>query len=415
MAHTGDPLYKQRLIPQFVTDKVKEAYPTVQSLIIDELMPLEATFLQKGFSAVWPALNKLRDKVKQQGLWLPVLHDTADNLALTLTEFAQLSEVMALSPLGHYIFNCQAPDIGNIELLGKYGSEEIKAKYLAPLIEGKIRSCFSMTEPEFAGSNPIHMATTAEKNGEQYIINGHKWFTTSADGAAFAVVMAVTDAANENPYQKASMVIVPTDNPGFELVRNISIMGETGESYMSHAEIKYNDCKVPINNLVGQAGTGFLLAQERLGPGRIHHCMRWIGICERALDMLCKRVMSRELDKDKPLASKQAIQFWIAEIRTGIDAARMMVLQAAQAIDQYGVKASRVQVSQIKFFVADLLMNTLDRAIQAHGALGVTDDTVLSFWYRHERGARIYDGPDEVHKSVVARQVLKEYKNLSAK
>ena len=409
MSELKDPLYKQRLVPQFVTDKVKEAYPKVQELIIDELIPLEPKFLAEGFTAVLPELNQLREKVKQQGLWLPVLHNEPDNLGLTLTEFAQLSEVMALSPLGHYLFNCQAPDIGNIELLSKYASEDIKNKFLKPLINGEIRSCFSMTEPEYAGSNPVNMGTIAEKQGGNYVINGHKWFTTSADGAAFAVVMAVTDHSNENPYKKASMVIVPTDNPGFDLVRNISIMGETGEAYMSHAEIMYRDCKVPISNLVGEEGTGFLLAQERLGPGRIHHCMRWIGICERALDMLCKRAIKRELSVGKPLATKQAIQFWIADIRTGIDAARLMVLQAAQAIDDYGVKASRVQVSQIKFFVADLLMKTLDKAIQAHGALGITDDTVLSFWYRHERGARIYDGPDEVHKSVVARQVLKEY------
>lgn len=409
MTQERDPLFASHFISQFLTEKVKEVYPRVQELIINDLIPLEAAFLGNGFSAVLPDLNRLREKVKQSGLWLPVLHNQKDNLGLSLTEFAQLSEIMALSPLGHYLFNCQAPDIGNIELLSKYASDEIKATYLAPLINGEIRSCFSMTEPEFAGSNPVNMATLAKKEGDKYVINGHKWFTTSADGASFAVVMAVTDPENPNPYARASMVIVPTDNPGFELVRNISIMGETGESYMSHAEIRYNNCEVPTANLIGKEGTGFLLAQERLGPGRIHHCMRWIGICERALDMMCKRVMSRELDKEKPLASKQAIQFWIAESRTGIDAARLMVLQAAKNIDEFGVKASRTQVSQIKFFVADILMKTLDRAIQAHGALGVTDDTVLSFWYRHERGARIYDGPDEVHKSVVAREVLKSY------
>ncbi|MEM1135693.1 MAG: acyl-CoA dehydrogenase family protein [Bacteroidota bacterium] len=404
-----NPLYESKLLSQFSSPKLEKIYPFVQQIIIEELIPLEYKFLEAGFKAIEPALNALREKVKQQGLWLPVLHDQKDNLSLSLTEFAQISEVMALSPLGHYLFNCQAPDIGNIELLSKYASDDIKVEYLVPLIKGEIRSCFSMTEPEFAGSNPVNMATLAVTEGDNYVINGHKWFTSSADGAAFAVVMAVTDPENPNPYARASMIIVPTDNEGFDLLRNISVMGEEGEAYMSHGEIMYKDCKVPLSNLIGQEGAGFLLAQERLGPGRIHHCMRWVGICERALDLMCKRVVARELNNGVLLANKQVIQFWIAEARANIDAARLMVLQAAKMIDEVGVKASRVQISSIKYFVADILMKTLDRSIQAHGALGVTDDTVLSFWYRHERGARIYDGADEVHKSVVARETLKKY------
>ncbi|HSF55523.1 MAG TPA: acyl-CoA dehydrogenase family protein, partial [Algoriphagus sp.] len=209
--------------------------------------------------------------------------------------------------------------------------------------------------------------------------------------------------------QRASMIIVPLDNPGFKLIRNIPIMGEAGEDYLSHAEVKFEACIVPVSNLIGTEGQGFALAQERLGPGRIHHCMRWIGICERVFDMMCKRAISRELDIGKPLAEKQTIQNWIAESRAEIKASRLMVLDTAEKMQQFGAKAVREDISTIKFFVADVLMKVIDRAIQVHGALGITDDTLLSFWYRHERGARIYDGPDEVHKSALAKSILKSY------
>jgi alkylation response protein AidB-like acyl-CoA dehydrogenase len=199
------------------------------------------------------------------------------------------------------------------------------------------------------------------------------------------------------------------DTPGYTLVRNISIMGEAGEDYLSHAEVKFEHCRVPVTNRIGLEGQGFALAQERLGPGRIHHCMRWIGICERAFDMLCRRALSRELEVGKALADKQTIQNWIAESRAEIKASRLMVLDTAQKMQEHGAKAVKEDISTIKFFVADVLMKVIDRAIQVHGALGITDDTLLSFWYRHERGARIYDGPDEVHKSALARSILKNY------
>ncbi|MBT8384504.1 MAG: acyl-CoA dehydrogenase family protein, partial [Bacteroidia bacterium] len=270
-------------------------------------------------------------------------------------------------------------------------------------------SCFSMTEPEFAGSNPVNMAATAVKEGDLYIVNGHKWFTTAADGASFAIVMVNTNPEAESDYQKASMIIVPCDTKGFHLTRNISVMGEKNDSYFSHGEIEYKNCKVPVKNLVGKEGEGFSLAQQRLGPGRIHHCMRWIGICERAFDLMCKYAVSRDLGKGVKLGHKQTIQNWIAESRAEINASRYMVLHTAKKIDEVGAKEARLEISTIKFFVANVLMNVLDRAVQVHGALGITDDTVLSFWYRHERGARIYDGPDEVHKSALARKILKNY------
>jgi alkylation response protein AidB-like acyl-CoA dehydrogenase len=266
-----------------------------------------------------------------------------------------------------------------------------------------------MTEPGVAGSNPVVLETTAIRKGDKFVINGHKWFTTAADGASFAIVMAITDP-DASPYERASMIIVPTNTKGFNIIRNIPVMGETGEGYMSHAEIIYDNCTVPASNLIGKQGSGFMLAQERLGPGRIHHCMRWIGICERAFELMCKRASTRSMGDGSVLGDKQTIQNWIAESRAEINAARYMVLHTAYKIDKQGVKAARHEISSIKFFVADVLMKVLDRAIQTHGALGVTDDTLLSFWYRHERAARIYDGPDEVHKSSLAKAILKNYR-----
>jgi len=398
------------MIEIFSTPKLKDILPLVSSFIHEEVIPRELEIMTTPFKQLENGLLKeLREKVKSSGLWAPHLNKDEGGLGLNLIEFAQLSEIMALTPYGHYFFNCQAPDIGNMELMANYASKELKEQYLKPLQHGSIRSCFSMTEPEFAGSNPVLMATRAIRENNEYVINGHKWFTTAADGAEFAVVMAITDPTNENQYQRASMIVVPTDNPGFELVRNISIMGEEGEGYSSHAEIRYNDCRVPVKNLIHTEGSGFVLAQERLGPGRIHHCMRWIGVAERALDMMCERAASRELKPGKMLGHQQTIQNWIAESRASISASRLMVLHTAYKMEHEGIKAARNEVSTIKFFVANVLHQVLDRAIQTHGALGITDDLILSWWYRHERGARIYDGPDEVHKSVVAKQLLKKY------
>ncbi len=394
----------------FVTDKLKDLLPRIQAFVRNEVVPLEKLLSTKSFIDLEKdELFSLRQKVKQAGLWAPHLPAYEGGMGLSLTEFGQVSEVLGYSPLGHYAFNCQAPDIGNMELLHSYASEELKEKYLKPLQNGQIRSCFSMTEPEFAGSNPTRMATTAIKEGEYYVINGHKWFTSSADGADFAVVMAITDATNPNPYLRASMIVVPTDSAGFRLVRNISIMGEEGSGHHSHAEVRYENCKVPLSHLIGKEGEGFKLAQERLGPGRIHHCMRWIGICERVFEMMCNYAAKRELAEQTPIASKQIVQQWIAESRANINAARYMVLHTAYGIDKQGAAAMRVEISTIKFFVANVLQQVVDKAIQVHGALGVTDDTLLSYWYRHERAARIYDGPDEVHQYVVAREELKKF------
>ena len=381
----------------------------ISQIVEEDILSLEHDFLMNGFGHVLPQLNECRKKVKEQGLWTPYLSDQYGGMGLTLVEFAAVSELLGKTPLGHYCFNSQAPDIGNIELLKDHASDQLKSEFLQPLISGEIRSCFGMTEPQRPGSNPTWMDTRAVRDGDDYVINGNKWFTSAADGASICVVMAVTDPETENKYERASMFVVPVDNPGFEIVRNIPVMGDVGEGYMSHGEIRLTDCRISASNIIGKEGEGFILAQERLGPGRIHHCMRWIGICERAVALMCARASSREISPNKFLSEKQTIQNWISESAAKIYGARLMVLDCAKKIEAYQTKGARKEISMIKFHVADILMNVLDKAIQAHGALGMTEYTPLSFWYRHERGSRIYDGADEVHKSFVARSILKDY------
>jgi alkylation response protein AidB-like acyl-CoA dehydrogenase len=388
-------------------DDVPALVQTVRAFVREQLVPLEAQFLSRPFRELVPVLAERRQQVRKLGLWAPHLPREMGGASLSLPAFGRLSEEMGRTPLGHYTFGCQAPDIGNTELLLRHATPEQREKYLAPLARGEVRSCFAMTEPGRAGSNPVWLETTARREGGSYVISGRKWFATGADGASFAVVMAVTDP-DAKPHQRASQILVPTDTPGWTLVRNIPVMGHTGEDFFSHGEVTLENCRVPVTNRLGEEGAGFALAQERLGPGRIHHCMRWIGVAERALDLHCARAASRELRPGQPLALRQAVQHDIAESRAEIDAARLLVLDTAERIEAEG-KAARTRISLIKFYVANVLDRVLDRAIQAHGALGLTDDTVLAFLWRHERAARIYDGPDEVHKSVVAREMLKPY------
>jgi len=346
--------------------------------------------------------------VKALGLWLPQIPREHGGLGLSLFEHGLVSQELGQTLIGHYVFNCQAPDSGNMEILIEHGTAEQKERFLAPLLNGDIRSCFSMTEPEFAGSNPTMMSTMAVAETDCYVINGHKWFTSSADGAAFAIVMAITNPDAER-HNRASQILVPLDTPGVSRVRNIPVMGECGNGWASHAEMRYEDVRVPKANLLGQEGLGFAIAQNRLGPGRIHHCMRWIGICERAFDLMCRHATKREVAPGRTLADQQTIQNWVAESRAEINAARLLVLDAAWKIDHQGHYAARDEVSLIKFHVANVLQNVLDRALQTHGGLGMTDDTPIAYWYRHERAARIYDGPDEVHKASVSRRILQSY------
>lgn len=387
---------------------IEELTARIREFVVREVEPLEPEVLARGFGPCKPALDRLRARVKELGLFAPHVPKEHGGLGLSILEFAFVAEALARSPIAHYAFNCQAPDAGNIEILVRHGTPAQKERWLAPLVSGDIRSCFSMTEPERAGSNPTWLETRAILHGNEWVIDGHKWFTTSADGAAFAIVMAITDP-DAPPHLRASQIIVPTDTPGFRLVRNIPVMGHAGSGWDSHAEIRYEGCRVPKESLLGPRGHGFLVAQERLGPGRIHHAMRWIGISERAFEMMCRRAASREVAPGEMLGDKQAVQTWIADARAEIHAARLVVLHAAWAMDRRGAEKARDEISMAKFFVADVLTRVLDRAIQVHGALGMTDDTPLAWFYRQERAAHIYDGPDEVHRAVVAKRSMKAH------
>ena len=379
-----------------------------RTLMRELVFPLERQVVAGSWDQMEPLLAAARTRAKELGLWAPQIGRELGGMGLDFLDHARVSEVLGASPLGHYVCGCQAPDAGNLEILHKYGTDAQKERFLLPLAHGQIRSCFSMTEPDRAGSNPTWLETKAEKSGDDYVITGRKWFTTGADGAAFAIVMAVTNP-EAHPYGKSSMIIVPTDTPGFNRIRNISVMGHAGGGWASHSEIAYEGVRVPQSNRLGAEGGGFMIAQERLGPGRIHHCMRWIGIMERAFGLMCERAAHREIAPGKPLGTRQTVQEWIADSRAEIDAARLLVWHAAWRIDRDGVYEARQEISTIKFFVAGVLGKVLDRAIQVHGALGLTDDTPLATLWRHERAARIYDGPDEVHKSVVARRCLEQH------
>ncbi|MDX1414445.1 MAG: acyl-CoA dehydrogenase family protein [Candidatus Promineifilaceae bacterium] len=392
-----------------VSPEMKMILSTMDEFVREELLPLERYFLDHDFDRLMPLMDQKRRKAKDLGLWLPQIPAVYGGMGLTLLEHGLVSEVLGRSILGHYAFNCQAPDAGNMEILIEYGTDDQKEQFLKPLLSGEIRSCFSMTEPENPGSNPTWMSTTAVRSGEEYIIEGHKWFTSAADGAAFAIVMAVTDR-EASRHRRASMIIVPTETPGFRLVENTSVMGERGQGFASHAEIRYENCRVPASYLLGAEGEGFIIAQQRLGPGRIHHCMRWIGICERAFDLMCRQAVLREVAPGRPLAGQQTIQNWVVESRAEINSARLMVLDAAEKIDRQGTYAARDEISLIKFYVAGVLQRVLDRAVQVHGAMGMTDELPLAYWFRHERAARIYDGPDEVHKRSVARRIFESYR-----
>ena len=380
-----------------------------REFVAAQLDPLEQELLHDGFPALAPKLEAARAKARQTGLWAAHVPESFGGGGLALTEFAHLSEELGRSPLGHYVFNCQAPDVGNMELLMVHGTPEQRERFLLPLVRGEIRSTFTMTEPEHAGSNPVWLGTTATLDGGEWVLRGHKWFATGADGAAFAICMAETDPDAGDRYRRASMIIVPTDVPGYELIGNLSVMGQRGGGWASHGEVAYHGARVPASHLLGERGMGFAMAQERLGPGRIHHCMRWIGVCERAFDIMCRHAAGRELAPGRPLGTKQIVQQWIAESRAEIHAARLMVLHAAWRLEREGAHAAREEISLIKLTVARTLQRVLDRAVQTLGGLGMTDDTPLAFWWAHERAARIYDGADEVHLEVVARRILRSY------
>ncbi len=347
---------------------------------------------------------KLRARAKEEGLWAPHLPPEAGGTGRGFLAYALLNEEIGRSVWGQLVFNCQAPDAGNGEILHLFGTEEQKERWLRPLVEGETRSFFSMTEPDQPGSDPTTLKTRAVRDGDEWVIDGHKWFSSGADGAAFGIVMAVTDPDGA-PHRRASQIIVPADAQGVRIAP-VPVLGHAGRGWNTHCEVHYTGVRVPVANTLGEPGDGFRIAQKRLGPGRIHHVMRWLGQMQRAFELMCRRALEREAFGG-PLAEKQTVQNWIADSAAEIHACRLMTLDAAHRIDQ-GDEA-RVEISLIKFFAARALNDVIDRAVQVHGALGLTDRTPLALMLEHARGGRIYDGPDEVHRMVVSRRILKEF------
>jgi acyl-CoA dehydrogenase len=305
------------------------------------------------------------------------------------------------------VFNCSAPDTGNMEIMAEFATPEQQEQWLKPLLDGNIRSCFSMTEPHTASSDPTNLQTRAVRDGDEYVITGRKWFTSNAmhPNCGIAIAMVVTDP-DAPRHQRATMILVPTDTPGFNVLRSLPVFDHHGEG--GHAEVLYDDVRVPVTNRLGEEGSGFAIAQARLGPGRIHHCMRSIGGAERAFELMCERANSRYAFGSK-LIEKQTIQNWIAESRMQIDAARLMTLYAAWKMDTIGKKEARQEISMIKILAARTYLDVLDRAIQVHGAMGVTNDTPLAHMWQHARTLRIVDGPDEVHLQTIARRESRKF------
>jgi alkylation response protein AidB-like acyl-CoA dehydrogenase len=388
------------VIPDLIADRREQ----VRSFMEEHVYPNEQAFARED-DAADALVAGLRQEAKDAGLWAPHLPPEAGGSGSGFLEYAYLNEEIGRSMYAQLIFGCQAPDAGNGEILHMFGTDQQKKQFLEPLVSGATRSFFGMTEPEVSGSDPTGLRSRAVRDGGEWVINAHKWFSSGADGAGFGIVMVVTDPDAE-PHRRASMILVPTDTPGYELVRKIPVMGHEGRGWGTHCETRFTDVRVPADNVLGEPGDGFRIAQKRLGPGRIHHVMRWLGQMQRAFDLMCSYSLERKTFGE-PLADKQTIQNWIAESAAEIQACRLLTMQAAQRIDD-GDEA-RVEVSALKFYAAKVLNDVIDRALQVHGGLGMTEDTPLASMWRQARAGRIYDGPDEVHKMVVARRILRAY------
>jgi acyl-CoA dehydrogenase len=381
-----------------------ERLEQVRAFMHDRVLPNEAA-LDREDDAADALVAELRAEVKAAGLWAPHVPSDAGGTGTGFLDYAYLNEQIGRTLWGQLVFGCQAPDAGNAEILHLFGTDEQKERWLFPLVAGDIRSFFSMTEPEVPGSDPTTLRTRAVRDGDDYVIDGHKWFSSGAEGAAFGIVMAVTDPTAD-PHLRASQIIVPADTPGVDVVRAIPTMGHRGRNWSTHCEVRYTNVRVPARNLLGDEGAGFRIAQKRLGPGRIHHVMRWLGQMQRAFELMCSYSLEREAFGE-PLAEKQTVQNWIADSYAEIQACRLTTLDAAHKIDA-GDEA-RVEISAIKFSAARVLQEVIDRAIQVHGARGLTDETPLAKMAMQARAGRIYDGPDEVHRQVVARRILKAF------
>jgi len=386
------------------TPQVREVRDRVRAFMEEHVYPSEAALGREDDQAD-VLLKDLRARVKAAGLWAPFIGPEAGGTGLGFLPYAYLNEIIGRSSWAPLVFGCQAPDAGNAEILSLFGTPGQRERWLYPLVAGEVRSFFAMTEPEVSGADPTGLRTTAVAEGDEWVIDGHKWFSSGAEGAAFAVVMAVTEP-EQPPHRRMSQIIVPADAPGVEVVRATPVLGHRGHGWSTHCEVRFSGVRVPLANTLGERGDGFRIAQKRLGPGRIHHVMRWLGQMQRAFELMCGRALEREAFGG-PLADKQTVQNWVADSATEIQACRLLTLDAAYRIDQ-GDEA-RVEISAVKFYAARVLHDVIDRAIQVHGALGLTDHTPLSEMYRQARAARVYDGPDEVHRMVVSRRILRAF------
>src|SRR3954447_2999463 len=379
----------------------------MEGFVREEVRPLE--LLDLPVDAVGRAIAPLQEQVRARGLWAAHLGPELGGPGFGQVKLGLMHEILGTTIYAPMVFGNQPPDSGNAEILALAGTDEQKDRWLHPLLAGDLRSAFSMTEPG-AGADPTLLQTRAVPDGDGWVIDGHKWFSSNASVADFLIVMAVTDA-DARSHQRASMFVVPVDTPGVEIVRDIGTMEHPEPRYGfygGHAEVRYTGVRVGPEALLGARGAGFPIAQHRLGPGRIHHCMRWLGQARRAFDMLCERSLVRH-SHGSLLADKQTVQNWIADSAAQMQAARLMTLHAAWVMDTKGASAARQEIALIKFFGAQVLHDVVDRALQIHGSLGYSTDMPLERMYRFARGARFYDGPDEVHRQSVARQILRGY------
>jgi acyl-CoA dehydrogenase len=382
----------------------------MREFVTRELWPLETILEELTYDALDEIVKPLQEEVKRRGLWAAHLPPELGGQGFGQVKLALMHEILGTTAIAPTVFGNQAPDSGNSEIIALAGSPEQKRQFLDPLLAGELRSAFSMTEPEVAGSDPTAIRTRARREGDEYVIDGHKWFSSNASRADFLIVMAVTNP-DAPPHQRASMFIVPVDTPGVNIVRDVPTMEfPNGHNafHGGHAEIVYDSVRISSDLLLGGEGDGFRIAQQRLGPGRIHHCMRFIGLSYRAFDMLCERATYRS-SHGKLLGDHQTVQNWIADSAAKLNAARLMTLHAAWVADMQGFSAARREISLVKFFTADALHDIVDRALQVHGALGYSTDLPLEAMYRFARGTHFYDGADELHRSVAARLILRGY------